>query len=136
LATRANQKLAFKYFGPYKITDKIGSVAYRLKLSDGCAIHPVFHVSQLKKCVSQPSQVSSTLPDPVVALYQVSEKILKAWWLKKGGTDIAQVLVQWSNMSPELATWEDKEALQQRFPLAPIWGQPGAQARGGVAWLI
>jgi hypothetical protein len=94
----------------------------------------VFHVSQLKKCVSNSSQVSNTLPDLAATLYQVPEKILDSRWIQSGDADIAQVLVQWSNLSRELATWEDKEALQQQFPMAPVWGQPGAQVReGGVS---
>jgi hypothetical protein len=32
VAPRANQKLAFRFFGPYKIEERIGSVAYRLQL--------------------------------------------------------------------------------------------------------
>ena len=42
-------KLQGKFCGPYKIVEKIGTQAYRLKLPDSWCIHPVFHVSLLKQ---------------------------------------------------------------------------------------
>lgn len=43
--TRANQKLAFKYYSPYQILQRIGEVSYKLALPPTSSIHPVLHVS-------------------------------------------------------------------------------------------
>ena len=45
LARRANQKLSFRFFGPYKILERIGAAAYKLALPSSSSIHHVFHVS-------------------------------------------------------------------------------------------
>jgi hypothetical protein len=51
-------KLAPHYIGPYEIVQTCGPVAYKLKLPlKMAAIHNVFHVSQLKKCVRLPTEV-------------------------------------------------------------------------------
>jgi hypothetical protein len=51
-------KLAPRYVGPFEILAQCGSVAYKLKLHEHLsAIHNVFHVSQLKKCLQVPDKV-------------------------------------------------------------------------------
>jgi hypothetical protein len=61
IARRSSQKLASKFYGPYSVLKKIGSVAYKLLLPPTASIHPVFHVSQLKKHIGN-KIVQSTLP--------------------------------------------------------------------------
>ncbi|CAA7046742.1 unnamed protein product [Microthlaspi erraticum] len=48
-------KLAVRYIGPYKIIGKVGFVAYRLELPSEMNLHPVFHVSMLRKHVANPN---------------------------------------------------------------------------------
>ena len=51
-------KLAPGYIGPFKIRSRVGGVAYRLVLSPELSrIHPVFHVSMLKKYIADLSHV-------------------------------------------------------------------------------
>jgi hypothetical protein len=110
LAPRSNQKLAFKFFGPYKIIAKVGSVAYKLDLPTSSSIHPVFHVSQLKKVVSGNVEVTPDVPADTDSL-RVPEAILHKKFVNRGVNPVTQVLIKWSNWPSSLATWEDLERL-------------------------
>ncbi|KAD6796387.1 hypothetical protein E3N88_07283 [Mikania micrantha] len=51
-------KLAPRYVGPFEIIERIGPMAYRLRLPDELSgVHDVFHVSNLKKCLSNESLI-------------------------------------------------------------------------------
>ena len=119
---RASQKLTFKFFGPYEIVQKIGTVAYRLELPSSSRVHPVFHVSQLKPFVVPTHQMLTQLPSPDTD-HQIPVQILQRRMIQCGREAIAQVLIQWSDSTPELATWEDLISLQQQFPRASARGQ-------------
>ena len=51
-------KLAPRYIGPFEIRSRVEKVAYRLVLPPELSrIHPVFHVSMLRKYIADPSHV-------------------------------------------------------------------------------
>jgi hypothetical protein len=50
-------KLAPRYVGPYRVCQRIGKLAYKVVLPKELAgVHPMFHVSQLRKCLQLPEQ--------------------------------------------------------------------------------
>lgn len=131
VAPRAHHKLLFKYYGPYAILERIGESAYRVQLPKGSRIHPVLHVSQLKKALGAHCQVQAQLPT-VDDQFAVPMRVLQRRFRQKGQVMVPQALIQWSDQPESLATWEDLEELRQRFPRAPAWGQAVFQGRGNV----
>lgn len=128
MVRRANHKLAFKFFGPYPVIEKVGSVAYKLRLPESCHIHPVFHVSLLKKALGPHVQVSPTLPS-VSDSSQKPENVLQRRTIRRPSGDVPQLLIKWSSWPEELATWEDEATIKLRFPEFTAWGQ--ALSQGG-----
>jgi hypothetical protein len=118
-------KLSLKYFRPYPVVEKIGTVAYKLQLPAGSQVHPVFHVAQLKQFTTNHALVFSKLPSiPLLDLHDlVPEEILDRWLSKKGNQAVTQVLIKWSSLPTSFATWVDYNVVKQRYPGAPAWGQ-------------
>lgn len=56
LRLQKDHKLGRRYFGPFRVLNRVSLVAYKLALPEAAKIHPVFHVSMLKRCVGNPDQ--------------------------------------------------------------------------------
>jgi hypothetical protein len=80
------------------------------------AIHDVFHISQLWKCVCLPTEV---LPEPELEIepdLSYQEHPVKVLDQKERAWLIRMYKIQWSNHSEEDATWESEDFLRSRFP--------------------
>jgi hypothetical protein len=114
-----NEKLGAKFFGPFQVVEKVGVVAYKLKLPEDAQIHPIFHVSQLKK-------VRGALPNVVhiPAMYQghdsnvllIPAAIIDRKMVKHRNQAQVQYLVQWEGYSESEATWEPAVEFEAKYP--------------------
>lgn len=96
---------------------KVGEVAYKLNLPVRSKIHPIFHVSQLKKHIGK-AYHSPALPlvGTDRAINKELLRILDRRMVKKGNLAVTEVLVEWINTFPEDPTWESWQELQQQYP--------------------
>jgi hypothetical protein len=95
VATRANQKLSFRYYGPYLILRRVGKAAYELQLPEAAKIHPVLHVSQLKKAIRATETVQLELPEVGEGGCE-PERVLQSRQYVKGASSKTQLLIQWT----------------------------------------
>jgi hypothetical protein len=113
LAPRSRGKLRPKYAGPYQVLERVGTVAYRLQLSEGTRLHDVFHVGVLKPFHGTPPAAIRALPPlrhgPPL---QRPERVLRSS-IRCG---VWHVLVQWADMPASEATWEPVEEFHVAHP--------------------
>ena len=107
-------KLAPRYIGPFSITKRIGKVAYKLELPENLkAIHPVFHVSLLRKYVPDESHVLKEEPVQIDQKLMYEEQpvaIIDRQIRKLRSKEIPSVKVMWEKHGVEEATWELEQA--------------------------
>ncbi|GFS46186.1 hypothetical protein Acr_00g0100660 [Actinidia rufa] len=118
VALQRSMKLSPRFYGPFQVLSKVGTVAYELKLPDSAHIHPVFHVSLLKKKLGQHVTPNPILPpvsdEGVLQMEPVA--VLDRRMVKRNNEAVVQWLVQWSRTFPEDATWIDYDEFHSKFP--------------------
>ena len=103
-------KLSPWFIGPFEILERIGAVAYRITMPPSLSlVHDVFHISMLRKYVSDPTHVLSyegleldhdlTYEEKPVQIMDKKDKVLR-------NKTITLVKVLWRNSKSEEATWE------------------------------
>jgi hypothetical protein len=112
-------KLSPRYVGPYPIVKKIGKVTYKLELPpELTGVHPVFHVSQLRKCVVVEKRVPAQALDVQETLEYLEYPVRILDWAEKstGSTTTRFCKVLWSNHSEHEATWEKESVMREKYP--------------------
>ncbi|XP_021735140.1 uncharacterized protein LOC110701826 [Chenopodium quinoa] len=112
-------KLSPRYIGPYEVLKRVGEVAYQLALPMELAnVHNVFHVSQLRKYVHDPTHViqPETIElDETLTFEEHSVKILDTKTRSTRNKAVKLVKVLWSNQNFEEATWEAEHDMKKRY---------------------
>ncbi|WMV18379.1 hypothetical protein MTR67_011764 [Solanum verrucosum] len=113
-------KLSPRYMGPYRILKRIGRMAYELELPTNlAAVHPVFHISLLKKYVCDLAFVmllEIVAVKDSLSYEDVPIKILDHQVRRLRNKEVASVKVLWRSQSVEGATWEAEAAMKSKYP--------------------
>jgi hypothetical protein len=95
-------------------------VAYRIHLpSQLAAIHDVFHISQLKKCIKVPTEIIEQQAIEIEPDLSYAEQPLQILDTKERVTrrkKIKMHKILWDHHTVEEATWETEDYLQKNFP--------------------
>ena len=116
--TRGN--LSPRYIGPYMSTARVGALAYHLQLPKSMSgVHPVFHVSMLRKYLKDPKQKNEA--EPVIIQHDLTMechpvRILDSSDRVMQNRTIKYVKVLWTNQSEREATWELEAQIREMYP--------------------
>ncbi|KAA0066527.1 ty3-gypsy retrotransposon protein [Cucumis melo var. makuwa] len=112
-------KLSPRFVGSFEILEWIGPVVYRLALPPSLsAVHDVFHVSMLRKYVSDPSHVVDYEPleiDENLSYTEQPVEVLAREMKMLRNIEIPLVKVLWRNHRVEEATWEREDDMRARY---------------------
>jgi hypothetical protein len=128
---RPSRKLTARFAGPYPVTEVVSKVAYRLGLPATMRIHPVFHVSLLKRHNSGLPEFGDRQPDrPPPELidgrneWEVEELLDERMHKRR-----KEYLVKWKGYGREDATWQTKDDLRNSPNALKSW-EKGKEAVG------
>ena len=109
---RKKGKLSPQYIEPYRIVKGIANVYYELELPQELAtVHPVFHISMLKKCISDSSLITPTKNIGIkdsLSYEDIPIQILDHQLHKLRPNEVASVNVLWRTQSFGKTTWKLK----------------------------
>ncbi|GKE58928.1 hypothetical protein Tco_1498113 [Tanacetum coccineum] len=117
---RKKDKLALRYVGPFEILERIGLVAYRLRLPEELSsVHDTFHVSNLKKCLADANlhvPLGEIKDDKTLHFVEEPVEIMDREIKKLKRRKIALVKVRWNSKRGPEFTWEHEDHMRNKYP--------------------
>ncbi|GKE98395.1 hypothetical protein Tco_0021746 [Tanacetum coccineum] len=109
-----------RYIGPFKIIAKVGTVAYRLELPEKLSrVHSTFHVSKLKKCMTdEPLAIplDEIQVDDKLNFIEEPVEIIDREVKRLKQSRIPIVKVRWNSKRGPEFTWEREDQMQKKYP--------------------
>nr|GEV01539.1 hypothetical protein [Tanacetum cinerariifolium] len=113
------EKLAPRFVGPFEITERISLVAYRLRLPEELnGFHDTFHVSNIKKCLAEPTlqiPLDEIQIDDKLKFMEKPMEILEREFKKIKWSRISIVKVWWNSKRGHEFTWEREDQMKLKY---------------------
>ncbi|GKG09864.1 hypothetical protein Tco_0338610, partial [Tanacetum coccineum] len=113
-------KLAPRYAGPFEILERIGLVAYRLRLPEELnSVHDTFHVSNQKKCLADANlhvPLNEIKIDKTLCFVEEPVEIMDREVNSLKRSRIPLVKVRWNSKRGLEFTWEREVYMKSKYP--------------------